>query len=315
MTIDAIVLGYGQSGRAVAGALLEAGQRFRVVTRSGTGPKGVERVKADITDPHALARAVGDAPRIFNCTHAPAYSAKLWARTLPAMQRPVLEVAKANGAVVVVAESLYAFRSDGSPITARTPLEPSSRKGLVRRDLLAERDASGARIVSVAAGDFYGPASFGSHAGDRLMKPLLAGKPVSPVGDVDQPHAFTFLPDLGRAMLRAAELPGHGHEMVLAPSAGAITQRELITTTAVAAGVAVPPIRPLPLGMLRALGLIVPLVREIADVGYQFTEPFTVNADDDAARLGMSATPWEQAASATVAWWRDELGVAAPQPH
>lgn len=311
MSIDSVVLGYGQSGRAVVQALQEAGHDVRVVTRSGSGPSGVERVPADVTDPDALARAVGDAPRIFLCTQAPTYSAKAWARWLPAMQRPVLDLAKASGAVVIIAENLYAFRADGSPITASTPLEPRSRKGALRRDLIAERAASGARVVSIAAGDFYGPASFGSHAGDRMMKPLLSGKTVSPVGSLDQPHAFTFLPDLGRAMVSAASLPGSGHELLLAPSAGAITQRELIAQTALAAGVEMPPVRPMPLGLVRALGLLVPLMGELAEMGYQFTEPFTVDTHDDEARLGIAATPWPQAARETVAWWRQELGIPA----
>lgn len=311
MTIDAVVIGYGQSGRAVTEALLTAGQTVRVVTRSGSGPDGAERVSADITQPGQAARVIEDAPAIYLCTQASTYSAPVWARELPAMQQPVLDHAKASGAVAVIVENLYAFRANGSPITARTPLDPRSRKGAVRRDLIRAREDSGARVISMAAGDFYGPASWGSHGGDRMMKPLLAGKAVSPLGRVDLPHAFTFLPDLGRAMVRAAALPGEGHEMLISPSAGAITQRELITVTAQAAGVAVPPIRPIPMWMVRSLGVAAPLLRELADVGYQFNEPFTVDTHDDEARLGMKATPWPQAAHESVAWWRKELDIPA----
>lgn len=311
MKVDAVVLGYGQVGMSLTTTLQSNGQRARVVSRSGSGPvaEGIERIQADVSDPHQAARAIGDAPVIYLCTHHATYAAKAWARALPQIQQAVLNHAKASGAVVVVAENLYAFRADGAPITSRTPLEPRSRKGTVRRDLIVARERSGARVVSVAAGDFYGPATYSSHAGERLMKPLLTGSTVSPVGNVDLPHAYTYVPDLARAMVKASTVPGSGHEIAVAPSAGDITTRELIKQTAQVAGVPAPPIRPVSARALHALGLVIPQMRELADVAYQFTEPFTVDTDDDEARLGMSATPWEQAAVETATWWRNKLGL------
>lgn len=308
--VDAVVLGYGQSGQHVVAALQARGSAVRVITRSGSGPSTAERVAADILDPVACAQAIGDAPQIYLCTQASVYSARTWSQELPVMQRNVLDHATATGAVVVCVENLYAFQADGTPITAQTPIAPRCKKGLVRERLMTERDASSVRIVSVAAGDFFGPGSWGSHAGDRMMKPLFAGKTVNPVGSLDQPHAFTYLPDLAEAMVRAADLPGTGHELLLVPNAGSITQRELTTRCAQAAGVEIPSMRALPLPLVRALGTVVPLLREVADVGYQMAEPFTVDTSKDEARLGMTATDWPEAVARTVEWWRAELAPA-----
>lgn len=302
-TPDAVVIGYGQLGPLLTDQLLAKGRSVRVVTRSGAGPAGAEKIQADLLDPAATARAIGEAPLVFLCAHAP-YSAAVWADLLPRMESSVTGHAAATGAVVVTAESLYAWDDATRPITAETPFQPRSRKGQVRRDLMAARSCSGARVVSVVAGDFYGPGVLASHAGDRLLEPILHGTSARPVGNVDAPHAFTFTPDLTRAMIRAADLPGEGHQLVMAPNAGSISMRELATITAAEADRPVPRLKPYSIPMLRVVGLFSPMVREIADVAHQFTRPFEVDATASEDRLGLGATPWPQAAAETVAWWR-----------
>lgn len=308
-TPDAVVIGHGQVGPQVTALLQAQGRTVRVLTRSGSGPTTAERVAVDLLDAAATARAIGDAPAVFLCVHAP-YSAKVWADVLPRMEASVTRHAAASGAVVLTAESLYAWDGGPSPITTTTPISPRSRKGAVRRDLLLARTASGARITSVVAGDFYGPGVLQAHAGDRLLRPLLTGGVVRPVGNPDVPHAFTHVPDLVAAMVRAAELReaggASGHEIVMAPNPGSVTMRELVTITARAAGVPVPRVAPMPVALLRAVGLVMPSIREVADVAGQLTRPFEVDARASEALLGLTATPWEQAAEQTVAWWREQ---------
>lgn len=208
-TPDAVVLGHGPVGATIAARLLEQGRTVRVVTRSGSGPDGAERVRADVLDHDAVTRAIGDAPAVHMAFHAP-YDARTWARLLPAMEAGVLAHAARTGAGVATAESLYAFDPAASPFTAGSPLDPPSAKGAVRRTLLLARAASGARVTSVVAGDFVGPRVVFSHAGERMMNPILGGGTYRPVGDVDLAHAFTYVPDLAAAMLRATETAGAG---------------------------------------------------------------------------------------------------------
>ena len=302
-TPDAVVIGYGPVGATVVDQLIGAGRRVRVVTRSGSGPNGAERIVADAGDPSAIAAAIGDSPSVYMCFHAP-YSAKAWAAMLPGMEAGVLAHAAATGAAVATAESLYAFDATAGPISATTPLRPVSRKGEVRRTLLAARTASDARVVSVVAGDFVGPRVVMAHAGDRMMVPLLAGKTLRPVGDIDQPHAFTHVPDLAAAMIRATTLDGIGHEVVMAPSAGSLTMRDLIARAAAAAEIDNPAVAPVSARLLALIGLLSPTMREVSEMSYQFTAPFEVDARDGERRLALAATPWEQAIAETVAWWR-----------
>lgn len=312
-----VVLGHGPVGSTVTAHLLAAGEPVRVVTRSGSGPEGAERVRADLMDAQATARAIGDADRIVMAVHAP-YRAAVWARTLPVMEASVLNHAARTGATVVTAESLYAFDGGPSPITESSRPQPASRKGAVRRNLLAQRAASGARVRSLVCVDFYGPRVHSSHAGDYLLKPILHGRPVRAVVPIDQPHAFTHMSDLARALLAASMLDGAGHDLLLTPNAGAISLRDLGRLTARAAGVGEPRFSPLPPLALRGLAPFVPMLREIQDVAHQFARPFVVSGEASERRLGLTATPWEQAAAETVAWWREAgsspAGSPAPQP-
>ena len=65
-----------------------------------------------------------------------------------------------------------------------------------------------------------------SHAGERLVPKMLAGKTVNVVGSLDQPHSFTYVPDLARAMITAAAgRPTLWDSVLHAPTAPAVTQR------------------------------------------------------------------------------------------
>ena len=56
--------------------------------------------------------------------------------------------------------------------------------------------------------------------------------------------------------------------------------------------------------LLRALGLVNPTVRELVEMQYQFEEPFVVDSSKIADKLGVEATPVEQALADTLRAYR-----------
>ena len=56
--------------------------------------------------------------------------------------------------------------------------------------------------------------------------------------------------------------------------------------------------------LLRLLGLANPTVRELAEMQYQFEEPFIVDSSKIATKLGVQATPIGQALADTLASYR-----------
>ena len=198
-----VVTGAGPVGSTVAQQLADAGEQVRLLTRSGSGPVHplIDRRRVDVSRPETLAEALEGAVAVHHCIHGSAYDARVWRSELPRAERAVLEAAGRVGAVVVFPESLYSYGPVDGTITESTPRAASTGKLGVRTDLLAQRDASTTPTVSVAASDFYGPLVRNAHAGERMVPTVLAGRTMRVLGSPDQPHSFTYVPDLAAAMI------------------------------------------------------------------------------------------------------------------
>ena len=300
------VTGAGPVGSTIALQLADQGHAVRLLTRSGSGPEHplIDRRKVDVSQADALAEHFDGAAAVYHCIHGSAYSAKAWRAELPAAEQAVLAAAGVAGAVVVFPESLYSYGPVDGPMTEDLPRTATRGKLGVRADLLRARAASSTPTVSIAASDFYGPLVRTAHAGERLVPAVLSGKRVSMVGSLDQPHSFTYVPDLARAMIIAAKTPSLWGQVLHAPTASAITQREMATAITHAAGVSSPRLSALPAWVLKMAGLFSVDARELAETSYMFTRPFVLDSTHSEGLLGLAPTPLEVAAKETVDWWR-----------
>lgn len=303
-----VVTGAGPVGWTVADQLAATGHRVRVLTRSGGGPSHplVERHAVDVSSPEMLGELFHDAAAVFHCIHGSRYSATAWAAELPGAEQTVLAAAGDAGAVVVFPESLYSYSEPDRPMGEDSPREARGGKRGIRTALLEARAASATDTVSVAASDFFGARVLGAHAGERMLKPVLAGRRLMVVGSADQPHSFTYVPDLAAAMIKAARDPALWNRVWHAPTGPAVTQRAMAAAFAAAAGARTPRVAAVPGWALRAMGMLSPGTRELAETLYQFERPFVMDSRASEAALGLQPTPLAQAAAATVAWWGDQ---------
>lgn len=308
-----VVTGAGPVGSTVALQLADAGHRVRLLTRSGSGPEHplVERRRVDVSRPEALGEVFDGAVAVHHCIHGSAYDARVWRAELPVAERAVLEAAGRVGAVVVFPESLYSYGPVDGVMTEQTPRTATTGKLGVRTELLAQRDASPTPTVSVAASDFYGPLVRDAHAGERLVPTVLAGRTMRVVGSLDQPHSFTYVPDLAAAMVTAAGREDLWNSVLHAPTAPAVTQRELVAGVAAAAGVRVPRTSAIPVPLMSAVGLVSREMKELAETGYMFSRPFVMDSSASQERLGLAPTDLATGLAATVAWWREQERTAA----
>jgi len=302
-----IVIGAGPVGATVALRLAAQGRRVRLLTRSGSGPEHdlIERRRADASDTATLVEELAEATAVFDCMHASAYRVDVWRAELPRAERAVLEAAGKAGAVVVFPESLYSFGRVDAPMTEDTPRRATGGKPGIRVELLRQREESATPTVSVAASDFYGPLVRAAHAGERMVPTVMAGRTMWVLGDPDAQHSWTYVPDLADAMIRAADDQRLWNAFLLAPTAPAVSQRELVATYAEAAGVPAPAVHGVPGWALRAVGAVHRDTRELAEMSYQFTRPFVLDSSASEERLGLRPTSLTDGARDTVAWWRD----------
>jgi len=123
------------------------------------------------------------------------------------------------------------------------------------------------------------------------------------LGKLDLPHTFTYIDDFARGLVTLGE-----HDEALGsawhvPSAPTLTQREIVTLIFEAAGTT-PKMGETPAVLLKALGLFNPLAREVAEMLYEFDEPFVMSHARFEGAFGNGATPHEDAIRETVDWFR-----------
>ena len=289
----AVILGAGPVGLAVGRTLGERGVAVRYVTRRGLPVTGAESIAADLRDADALAKVAAGASIL---VHAAGVPYQDWARDLPILQNAVLLAAERTGAVAVFAENLYSYDASKLPITEASPEVPPTRKGALRLALsnqwIEAHRLGRIRGVSIRASDYFGPGatrSPNSQFGARFFPGLERGKTVTFLGNPDASHSYTYLPDFARALADAAVTSGVWGRAWIAPSIGPTTARGLAYRLAAEAGRSVK-VGTMPSGLLRALGLFSPMLREVGEMLYQFKSDFTVDASAFEGQFGWKAT-------------------------
>jgi hypothetical protein len=119
------------------------------------------------------------------------------------------------------------------------------------------------------------------------------------VGDPDAPRSWAYLPDVAatlatlgtdeRALGRAWHVPSNPPR----------SQREALGDLAGVVGVHPVPVSGIPWPVLRAVGVVVPMMREVVAVRHQFDQTFVIDARETTDFFGLEPTPWDEALAAT----------------
>ncbi|GAB2469366.1 NAD-dependent epimerase/dehydratase family protein [Xylanimonas ulmi] len=301
-----VVFGAGQVGRPLVERLLADGHDVVAVSRNGRGPlPGAEVVGGDATDPAFTSRVCLGADAVYFCLNAPDY--RRWDEEFPPLQRAVLAGATHADARLVVLDNLYSYGPpDGRPLVETMAAKPTSRKSATRAAMtedLLRAHASGRVAVAIGrASDYFGPGARRSALGETVFANALSGRRAQVLGDPDQPHSYSYTPDVAAALLVLGTAAGATGQIWHLPVAPAHTTREIIERLYTAGGHR-PRILAASRATLRALGLVRPAMREYLHTLYQFTDPWVVDDSKFRTAFGVSATPLDEALDATLAWY------------
>src|SRR5215212_8524878 len=201
-----VIFGTGAMGMAVMDELVQRGRRrVRMVNRSGRAsvPEGVEVLGGDATD-EAFAREASEGAAVVYFALNPPYDK--WPELFPPLQAGVLGGAASAGAKLVAMENLYMYGpTDGRPLTEDLPYAPNTRKGTVRammsEELMEAHQSGRVRVAIGRASDAFGPRVLVSAAGEQVFGRAVEGKSAQLAGDPDQPHTYTYVPDIGRGLV------------------------------------------------------------------------------------------------------------------
>ena len=303
-----VVFGTGQVGSALVAHLAGLGVVVRAVSRNrpATLADGADWRAVDVSDPEAATDAAKGASVIYQCLNAP-YAR--WPELFPPLQRGVLVAAERTGALLVSLENLYGYGPvGGRPMTEDLPLAATTVKGRTRAamtaELLAAAEAGRVRLAIGRASDFFGAGvTAGSTLGERVFGNALAGRRADFIGDPGLPHTYSYVPDIAAGLATLGTDDRAAGQVWHLPGPPTVTTRALLDLVAGEVGHQVA-VRSVPKLAVRALGLVNPTLRELAETYYQFGEPFILDTSKYQAAFGSSGTPLADAIAATLAWYR-----------
>jgi nucleoside-diphosphate-sugar epimerase len=291
--------------------LADRGLEVRAVSRRADAqvPDGVTRRAADVATMAGAAAACEGAAVVYHCVQPPYHH---WAEQFPALNRAVAAAVAHEGAKLVFADNLYMYGPIAGPITRESPQQPSSRKGRLRKELadsmLAAHAAGRLRVAIGRAADYYGPGGRNSIVGDTFFEAAVAGKSVRWPASADQPRSFGYLPDIARALVTLGEHDTADGRAWIFPTAPPLTARALVELVGLDLGRQVKLVvtsKP----AMRLAGLVIPQARELPDIWYQFSAPFTIDGSAfDTAFGPFGPTEHERAVHETVAWFHFRAG-------
>jgi nucleoside-diphosphate-sugar epimerase len=306
-----VVFGTGQVGLALADRLAGLGITVRAVSRRrpATLADGVDWRPADATDLEAATNAAKGASVVYQCLNAP-YTR--WPELFPPLQQGVLTAAEHAGALLVTLENVYAYGpAGGKPMTEDLPLAATTSKGRTRAamtaELLAAEAAGRVRVAIGRASDFFGAGATESTLGQRVFGNAVAGKRADFIGNPDLPHTYSYVPDIAAGLATLGTDERAAGQVWHLPGPETVTTRGILDLVAAEVGhpVAVRNVPPL---ALRAMGLVSPLMRGLAEMAYEFEEPFILDTTKFESAFGTAATPLATAIADTVAWYRIQAG-------
>lgn len=304
-----VVFGAGQIGAPLAEMLVKRGHEVRMIRRSaGTAPHGVQLRTGDAGDPTFVAEATHGASVLYHCMN-PEYSVATWSRELPRLREALRAAAAHHGARIVLLDNLYMLgRPRGTLLSETSPIDPCSKKGEIRaREWQAWLDThrrGDARVTCGRGSDFYGPGATQSYFGDAFMPKALGSHVALTLVRLDTPHSYSYTHDIaeGLATLGDAGDDACGRWWML-PCAQAESTQAMIDRLGSAMGHELK-LQSMPSIAMKGLSIFMPMMRELGEMGYQWSEPFV--ADDRAFRrvFGATATTLDAGARAMVEWAR-----------
>lgn len=312
----------GRLGLAATRAFAQAGWQVRAQVRPGaTGPamEGVQWMPAQVEDTPALAALSHGAQVVVHAMN-PAYTHRAWRRHAPALMDAAIDVSRALGATLVLPGNVYNYGRSMPPVlredTAQTAQDFKGRMRIqLEQRLQTATQEGGIRAIVLRAGDFFGSGG-GSWLDLVIAKNLTQGRIRWP-GPLGVSHPWAYLPDLARALVRAAE---ERHRLAAFDTLHFAGQQvtaqqwiQVLATVAVEQGwVAEAPslrVDPLPWPLLRLAGLVMPTFAALADMRYLWSTPHRLDNTRLCALIGEEPhTPFEQAVRSAL----HDLGLLAP---
>ncbi|MDD5362724.1 MAG: NAD-dependent epimerase/dehydratase family protein [Ignavibacteria bacterium] len=268
----------GVIGIELAKTLPEYTDKVRLAGRNPRAVNGDEElVKCDLTNYEQTLSAVEKSDIVY-LTAGLEYKYDVWKEYWPKIMDNVIVSCRKHRAKLVFFDNVYMYGKVEGWMTENTPVNPVSRKGVIRAEiadaLMKETTRGNLRALIARSADFYGPG-----AGNTFLKMLVFDKlkekeKASWLGNAEVFHSFTYTPDAGKATALLGNTPDAYNQVWHLPThRNAMSGHEVIEFAAHLLD-AEPKYRVITKWMARMAGLFNPLVKEMVEMMYQYESDY-----------------------------------------
>ncbi len=288
----------GHIGHAVAEAFVAAGWQVTGFGRSNKQPiAGVRFVQGDANSVEDMHRAIGDNEVVFNGLHLPYHQ---WTKgRMEALHTRIIEAMGRTGKTMLFPGTIYNYAASDRHVTPDLPQRPEKERGEIRKrseELLQAAARRGdIQVIVLRAGDFFGSGTTGDWFDQGVFREAAKGK-IALMGTPGVGHSWAFLPDLARVF---EKLAWHRRDLAAFENfhfAGNFVTPEQMGAAIVAAAPMPLKVSFFPRFLFTLMGFTDPIMRDIARMGYIWSNPMELKDDRLDALLGPDfGTPFEAA--------------------
>jgi nucleoside-diphosphate-sugar epimerase len=300
------ILGSGGAiGLPLAKELKKFTSNIRLVSRN---PRKVndtdELFQLDLNDFSRIDKAIAGSEIVY-VTVGFSYNIKVWQEIWPAFMKAVINACEKYHSKLVFFDNVYMYTNDAIPfMTEESPINPSSKKGLVRKQLhemiMGEVENKNLTALIARAADFYGPDNKNSALSEMVAKNLIKGKSAQVFGNIDKIHTYTFTPDAAKATaILGNTSDAYDQVWHLPTTKEKLTNKDWIELFANELKVNAK-IQKVPVWMIHLLGLFIPIMREFPEMIYQYEQDYIFDSSKFEKKFGIYATSPQNGVKMTI---------------
>ena len=294
----------GTIGKGLAKSLTEYTNKIRLVSRNPIKiNESDELFPADLLDRDQVFKAVENSEVVY-LTAGLQYKIEVWRTQWPVVMKNVIDACETQKARLVFFDNVYSYGFVNKWMNEETPLKPTSKKGEVRKQLnemlLNEIEGGKLEAMILRAADFYGPDTPFSVFNIMVLENCKKGKKAQWLIDDKKKHSFIYTPDAVKAMALLGNTKSAFNQVwVLPTDKNALTGKELIETSAKAFGVK-PGHMVLSKWMVKALGFVIPELKESYEMLYQYENDYLVDSSKFDKAFDFKTTSYEDGIIETI---------------
>ncbi|HEY4199044.1 MAG TPA: NAD-dependent epimerase/dehydratase family protein [Devosiaceae bacterium] len=288
----------GHIGHAAAVAFAAAGWQVTGFGRSNKQPiAGTKFIRGDAESVIEMAAAIADADVVVNALNLPYHQ---WDNgRMEAQAERVIQAMGTSRKAMLFPGNIYNYAASQRLITPDAPQRPETQRGAIRvrtENLLkAAADRGAFQLIIIRAGDFYAPNNGMDWFDNAILREAGKGK-VAEMAPHGIRHSWAYLPDLGRAFEKLAWHRGELGQVENFHFAGHFVDSAEMTAAIQAAAPVPLKVGAAPWGMIKVMGLAMPVMREVSKMRYLWRNTMELKDLRLDAILGADfGTPFQEA--------------------